>query len=439
MMRPWTAIAIFGMQIASLRQSETEASYRLVLKNNISIPRPAFLSLPCVDYGKMAQGPCPKPLEDILLATSFGPTGKPGIYMMKNLSSSNPVPHLIPGTDKDLVWPNGLTPVPSSAKMILGDGFLVPGKSTGGIYTVDLADEEATSAVKRISPSESGWFYHVGYPYDVDRDGDLDIVAARAKSPPVLPWKEKEGELVWLENPGSENDGGDWALKPLVQGQGAPDFLFDARILPGSSGNYSRLQIAAPEYYGERLVLYTEKKRQPQDPLEFDVRVVDANLGHGFACSWVDLNRDGNLELLATNHKIRGGAVYAYEWAHGVNPSEADPIARHVLADGFHATKPLPGFASPGKASEVLPHGNSSTLPHIIVSADNENDVFHLIPVLDAAGKFEFQYTKEKLPEAVGSDIGQIAVGDTDGDGFADVYVPLYDSDIVLHYEFELN
>ena len=58
-------------------------------------------------------------------------------------------------------------------------GFLVPGKSTGGIYLFNLD----TNQNVKISTDKSGWFYHRTVFFDVDGDGLQDIISARATKP----------------------------------------------------------------------------------------------------------------------------------------------------------------------------------------------------------------------------------------------------------------
>lgn len=36
----------------------------------------------------------------------------------------------------------------------------------------------------------------------------------------------------------------------------------------------------------------------------------------------------------------------------------------------------------------------------------------------------------------LGADIGRPSIGDTDGDGFADIYIPAFDNNALVHYKF---
>ena len=78
-------------------------------------------------------------------------------------------------------------------------GFLVPGKQTGTIDLFDMSDPKAPVQTQ-VSTDKKGWFYHKIVWYDMNGDGKLDIVAARA-TVPMSPGKKPEGELIWLEQP----------------------------------------------------------------------------------------------------------------------------------------------------------------------------------------------------------------------------------------------
>lgn len=73
----------------------------------------------------------------------------------------------------------------------------------------------------------NGWFYHRALLKDVDGDGLVDVVAARATKPLI---GKEGGELVWLRQP----PGADplapaslpWAEAPLYNGTFSPDVFF---------------------------------------------------------------------------------------------------------------------------------------------------------------------------------------------------------------------
>lgn len=64
------------------------------------------------------------------------------------------------------------------------DGFLVPGKSNGGVYiiTMDPSDITKTVSTTKISPKKDGYFYHMGEWVDLNGDGRKDFITARSNA-----------------------------------------------------------------------------------------------------------------------------------------------------------------------------------------------------------------------------------------------------------------
>ncbi len=81
--------------------------------------------------------------------------------------------------------------------MVAPDGFLVPGKTNGGIYimTMDQYDITKSTSVTKISTEPRGYFYHMGVWIDLNGDGRKDFITARSNA------KAGGGQLVWFEHP----------------------------------------------------------------------------------------------------------------------------------------------------------------------------------------------------------------------------------------------
>ena len=69
--------------------------------------------------------------------------------------------------------------------IVIPDGFLVPFKTKGSISLMDLSSQPPQGPYKVTSTNEGDWFYHRVHWQDMDGDGDLDIVTARAREPVV--------------------------------------------------------------------------------------------------------------------------------------------------------------------------------------------------------------------------------------------------------------
>lgn len=113
-------------------------------------------------------------------------------------------------------WPNevGHVPVSESADLkrsavLVTDGFLVPGRSNGGVYVLLNPGRSAPPQQERkvrLSPFDhsSSWYYHRAIFIDLTGDGRQSILTARARAPSLTASKAGSGsigELVWLERP----------------------------------------------------------------------------------------------------------------------------------------------------------------------------------------------------------------------------------------------
>lgn len=391
--------------------------YEMQWVRNISVHKPGYSQLPSEVPGKM-------------IITSFEGTpffAKHAVYALDLAEEATSKPAMLPGTDV-IDWPNAATGIPKDVfgfeAVVVGSGFLVPSHTTGGVWVM-----EATSTPKSLSGPvkitkdksevlpDSGWFYHLTYFMDFNGDGRMDILTSRCQYG-VWPWAKKRGELLWLEQPDKQPlSGAPWVEHHLADG---PDFLFC--VHPNEKW------LATPEFIGERIVFY---ERSSNGTLQS--RLLDDQSGPGFGCSWVDLNGDGRLELLVTNHKMQDGSVYAYEFD-GDDFAQAG-VSRHILASGFSAATQSQGQASPGDAVAFHPMAAAKDeKPHILVSGDNSNSLFILVPT--SQSMHDWSYTKQELAW-LGADIGRPSMVDADQNGFVDLFVPAYDNDEIVHYKFQ--
>jgi len=409
---------------------------RLAWRKNISVPFAGYAFLP----EELPLG--------TLLVTAFDGTplipiiNPQGSGMYIGDATSPEPPTILPGTKSDcdgngIDWPNDLTIAPSgmfgldTQLAVVGAGFLVPTHTTGGVWVLEpSANPQFLAEPVKITADIADYFYHLAEYVDINGDGNLDILTARGTSG-IL------GTLIWLENPGPATalSGEPWVEHQLVDG---PDFLFSMEPGSVSTGAFA---IAAAEYYGEEVAYYWYEGGVTQK------RVIDDDSGPGFSCSWVDLNQDGTLDLLATNHLNLGGSVFAYTFS-GPLRNASTVVTKYVLATGFNAIDDTQGSAAPGVAKAFCPnrqeHATANdttavaceTKPLIFLSNDNGNDIFMLAPMSEDAS--DFAYATQRLAD-VGADVGGIAIGDVDGNGWLDIFVPAYDNGEIVHYEVQVE
>lgn len=338
-------------------------------------------------------------------------------------------------------WPNFIHPIKLGGLTgaIVPGGFLVPPKTIGAITIlgIDYASGTLTNtsvvSTPKILPGD-GWFYHKAFPFDVDKDGLEDIIAARAVKPLV---EASQGELIWLRNPSATDPfapsslpwkesilkGGDWApdvgFTPPTSIRGDSDQqVFYTSFFTG--GGLAMLQCSGCAVSGGTGTWATTT---------LTTTILDASLGPSFDVSVVDLNGDGALDLLVTNHADNATAPFIQSQVVAfVAPAPpallTDPSAwtRHTLAEGFLIREPGPNQASPGEASTLLLPG--ATKPIIFVSGDGEQRLTLLEP-LSPTDPSEWGYSRREVWDCKGT-VGMQSSVIVEGKAY--LVLPCYDS-----------
>jgi hypothetical protein len=288
-------------------------------------------------------------------------------------------------------------------------------------------------------------FYHQVAFADMDNDGFRDIVTVRSSFKVQGPGSVCffTGELVWFRNPGA-------ALAPNVQwdehvllGFPVTDAGPDLAIKAYDFNNDGTPELVATSFfmlggfiriYGAPVGQTWAAVDQINGPTVRQATIAAGAQGQPFDIELVDLNLDGKIDILSTNHQPDNcfevtqnaipGRVLAFEQPASGNVFGGGWV-RHTLKDNIrpNATYPVPtsgpGRLAPGKATAFVPtrglQGKSK--PWIVVGGDEASKVWLLTPV--SASKTNWDYQSAvifDINDAYGPGTTQTLIGPT---GFA--------------------
>jgi len=351
------------------------------------------------------------------------------VEVLSDLDVASPV---LPNADGQTIWPNEAQRVPDGIlpfeAVVVPEGFhtTVPG---GRITLINLDDPNRetylvtqsvfdTSENARCTlpdspnhnPDVQPRFYHLVKWFDMDGDGLKDAITVRSGFKVAgafcLP---APGEVVWFRNPGA-------ALDPNVEWEefviaGFPTSTFAADIsldvadlegdgVPEIVGGHFFTEFVSRT--GDLVSIYGAPVGQSWtdvDLISNPARIANLSTDNGptFGVKFVDLNKDGKLDILVTNHQGDNcfpvtqdpipGRVYALEQpASGDIFNDAWPL--HILKDNIrpNPTFPTPtggpGRLAPGLAQEMWPTPWDEYFykPWVLVGGDEASKVWLLKP-----------------------------------------------------------
>ncbi len=397
------ALPIFFTYASSLALAAPTAR----LLGKISVDKPAFLSLAKLNANE----------PESLLISSFGPFGGDAVSTVSNIGSHMTGLSHAPVTliSQDTKWPNEASVSPqgvfASPMLLIPGGFLVPGKSTGAIALLNPSTLES----KDITKPKGGFWYHRVMWKDMDGDGKLDILTARANKPM---FGSPKGELLWLKQPADPLNG-EWTENIIAQG---PDVYFDAADLNGDGQD----EIVVAQFFSKKLSVYWK------NGAKYEMRVIDDSIGQVFDVQIADLNNDGTKDLLVTNHEGGGkGLVLAYEVPKDLSKGT---FTKHVLLKDIETRQGGFNQASPGSARTFKAKiDDKESKPLILVNGDGSQRAHILTAQSQQSG--DWNYTETELVDA-NCTAGLSAIGDANGDGYTDIFVPAYDNNEIHVFTF---
>ena len=173
-------------------------------------------------------------------------------------------------------------------------------------------------------------------------------ITARAK----ISWGKKEGELLYLYRKNTNRY--KWYAQKIVNGQ---MYIFELHDFD----NDGEQEIICTEFFNKRLTM------PKMVDGEWEYSIIDDTVGEAFDVQIADLDQNGSVELLVTNHENdEKAAVFVYT----VNTDSGIEFTRHTILEGIETKQGGIGSASPGKAEAFVADSNNPTKPWVLVNGD---------------------------------------------------------------------
>ncbi|CAH1790844.1 unnamed protein product [Owenia fusiformis] len=335
----------------------------------------------------------------------------------------------------DLTWPREPSQIPyevfEKEAVCSPYGFLVPGKNDGSIEIIDVSGDKGKQydIVRQPGVSAKDWFFHTVVWKDVNGDGRIDIITARARQ--ELFTGITETEVLWLEHPTGNPFTQPWKQRSIAKDV-AGVFIREAQL---TSNFRTYNTIITPGYFTQKLsIFWTENIQERWDsPADVNHRTIDEGLGKYFDAQVVDMNNDGKPDVLFTINAAENGSIWILETP---DDFKTGTFIRHKLADGFDSRSGLMGGGNPGSMKAFYPNErDTSKKPYIMMSGDDGGTAYILTPKSERKDDWEYEL-HTMLDEGEGVIIGKLSAADVDGDGYTEIFASSYTNEKVHVYSY---
>jgi len=243
--------------------------------------------------------------------------------------------------------------------------------------------------------------------------------------------QQRYSQFVWLEHP--RNGFKDrWSIHVLKE-SACDTSLALTSLKVGLLDTYE--VIYATGQYTQRLVLFWTSgfNNNWSNPDDITTGVLETGREY-YDLTIVDVNRDGNVDILFTVISQTGGSVEVYEIPNDFRLTES--YKNHVIASGFDSRNGGAAGRSPGIARAFYPTTSTNQKPYIMVAGADDGRAYVLRPISQSANDWGY----EKIV-VVDSGPNEAVVGmtaaDINGNGGTELFVSLHDQDAIRVYTFD--
>jgi len=152
--------------------------------------------------------------------------------------------------------------------------------------------------------------------------------------------------------------------------------------------------IFASEFFNKQLSLYEIDK---QTGALKNQRTIDSSIDQAYSVKYVDIDGDGEEELLVNNHESDNKKAALFLYYVPQDDLFEGQFVKHVIASGFKNAFSLTGMnMCPGFPYQVYPDSNKrSGMSHILIAGDGDHSAHLLRPTGDPEEMFERELIKD--------------------------------------------
>jgi len=279
---------------------------------------------------------------------------------------------------------------------------------------------------------QTKYYYHYTKWFDMDGDGDLDLVTARS-SELTNPTNVSESGLVWLQNPGKafSPTARTWKLYDIDAAHNVVDTAFDIMSMNGV------IYVVAGGFSSGKMALLSGTTAAWSSG-NVQTTLVASGTQFYFDTVFADMNGDLVPDVIVTigSYGVQNGMLQVYPGQlSGSTYSLGD---MKMIYDQFPVWNSA-SLGSPGNAFQFYysqAQKAAGALPSILISGDDDGQMYMADPLSTDPATFDWTYETDVIYKTknfnpfvtilTAPTIGQPTIADLNGDGCTDIIVAGY-------------